>query len=404
MSAGGVRRVALLGATGSIGASALRVAEEHAGQFELVALSAGRNVESLAQLALRWRPQALGVADAAAAVELQAALARRGVVPEPEIVSGPEGLRAMAAGLEYDVLLLATVGVPGLGAAEAALLRGKTLALANKEALVAAGAVLLEAARRGGGTILPVDSEHSALHQCLRAGRAEEVERVILTASGGPFLDWPPERIAAATPAQALRHPTWHMGRRITTDSATLMNKGFELLEACHLFALDESQIEVVIHPQSLVHSLVAFRDGSMMAQLSTADMCTPIQYALTYPHRQASNREKLDLGQAGRLEFRPAPEDRLPALRLAREAWRAGGGAGAVLNAADEIAVGAFLAGRLPFLEIVAVVEEVLGRCPAPSAATLDEVLAADQAARQVAEAALARRGAPRHSAAARP
>lgn len=397
MSAGGRRRIALLGATGSIGTSTLRVMEELGDGFEIVALTAGRNVEALASLAARWRPRALGVGEAGGVAALRAALATRGVRPEPEIVVGPEGLRTLAAGLDYEVLLLATVGVPGLGAAEAALLRGKTLALANKEALVAAGVVLRRAAAGGGGTILPVDSEHSAMHQCLRAGGTEAVTRVILTASGGPFLDWPAERIAAATPAEALRHPIWRMGRRITTDSATLMNKGFELIEACHLFGFDESQVEVLIHPQSIVHSMVEFRDGTVLAQLGTADMRTPIQYALTYPSREGSKRERLDLAQAGRLEFRAADEERFRALGLARAAWRAGGGAGAVLNAADEVAVAAFHAGQLPFCGILNVVEDVLNHCRHPNMETLEDALAADREARQAAAAsARERQGKP--------
>lgn len=382
------RRIALLGATGSIGTSALQVIEELGEGFEIVALTAGRNVEGLASLAARWRPQALGVGEAESVAALRTALAARGVRPEPVIVAGPKGLRAIAADLDYDVLLLATVGVPGLGAAEAALLRGKTLALANKEALVAAGPVLRRAAACGGGTILPVDSEHSALHQCLRAGGTAEAARVILTASGGPFLDWPRERIAVATPAEALQHPTWRMGRRITTDSATLMNKGFELIEACHLFGFEESQVEVLIHPQSIVHSMLEFRDGSVLAQLATADMRTPIQYALTYPAREGAKREKLELAQVGRLEFRAADEQRFRALGLARAAWRSGGAAGAVLNAADEVAVAAFHAGQLSFPGILMVVEDVLEHCRQPNMEALEDVLAADQEARRAAVA----------------
>ncbi len=381
------RRIALFGATGSIGGSALEVIAEREDQFAITALAAGRNIAALAALAARWRPCALGVGSADLIPELRARLAERQVRPEPEIAVGPVGLRDLAATLDYDVLLLATVGVPGLGAAEAALRRGKTLALANKEALVAAGPVLLRAAERGGGTILPVDSEHSAIHQCLRAGQRGEVERVILTASGGPFLGWPPERLATATPADALRHPTWRMGRRISTDSATLMNKGFELLEACHLFALAESQVQVLIHPQSIVHSLVAFRDGSVMAQLGTADMRTPIQYALTYPAREGTKREKLDLAAVARLEFRVADEGRFRALRLARQAGRAGGAAGAVLNAADEVAVEAFHAGRLSFPDITTVVEDVLGDLQHLTLNSLEDAQAADLAARAAAE-----------------
>lgn len=399
-------RIALLGATGSIGASTLSVIEQLAaagGQpaphpsrgpngFEIVALTAGRKVQALADLAARWRPPVLGLAEEGLIPALRAALAARGVRPEPEILVGPAGLRSLAANLDYDLLLLATVGIPGLGAAETALLRGKVLALANKEALVAAGQILRAAATRGRAAILPVDSEHSAIHQCLRAGQLAEVARVILTASGGPFLDWPAAQLAAATPAQALRHPTWRMGPRITADSATLMNKGFELLEACHLFDLDESQVDVLIHPQSIVHSMVEFRDGSVLAQMATADMRTAIQYALTYPSRLDSKREKLDLSRIGRLEFREADENHFRALRLARAAWRAPGAAGAVLNAADEIAVAAFLEGSLPFLGILDVVEEVLNRCQLARIATLDDVLAADQEARLAAKATVKR------------
>lgn len=378
------RALAVLGSTGSIGRRTLEVVESLPGRFSIAALAAGGNIALLAEQVAAHRPQLVAVRSPAAVDDLAERLRAHGVTPLPQIGAGGDGLRAAAA--SADMLVAAVVGVAALEAIEAALRRGCDVALANKEALVAAGRVLLRAAAAGGAAILPIDSEHSAVHQCLRAGETGEMARIILTASGGPFLRLPPSRFDAVTPADALRHPTWKMGDRITIDSATLMNKGFEIIEACHLFGVDERRVEVVIHPQSIVHSLVEFRDGSVMAQLGTADMRTPIQYALTWPLRLESARLRLKLEEVGRLDFESADVGRFPCLRLAREAARTGGGAPAVLNAADEVAVERFCAGALSFPDIARVVEETLQRLPAGSAETLAEVLATDRRARQVA------------------
>lgn len=382
------RRIALLGATGSIGDNVIRVIEELPGHFEVTAIAAGSNAGKLAELAARLRPRHVGLSDAAAAPDLRAALAEARVTAE--LHCGGEALTAIAREADYDVLVLATVGTAALAACWTALERGATVALANKEVLVAAGALLMPLAAAHGAAILPIDSEHSALHQCLRAGRREEVARLILTASGGAFRDRPAAQLAAVTPAEALRHPTWRMGRRVTIDAATLMNKGFEIIEACHLFAVGQEQVEVLMHPQSLVHSLVEFRDGSILAQLGPADMRTPIQYALTYPERLATARERLDLAAVAKLEFHEPDLRRYPCLRLAREALAAGGTMPAVLNAADEVAVEAFCQGRLGFLEIPRIVEQILGRTQARPATGLREVMEADAEARERARAAV--------------
>ncbi|MGH3185025.1 MAG: 1-deoxy-D-xylulose-5-phosphate reductoisomerase [Streptosporangiaceae bacterium] len=303
------------------------------------------------------------------------------------MLHGPAGRRQVVAARGAGVVLAATVGVAGLEAIHAALRAGCDLALANKEALVVAGALLLAEARRGGGAIVPVDSEHSAIHQCLRAGRRRELARILLTASGGPLRQLSAAAMAQVTPAQALRHPTWSMGQRVTLDSATLMNKGFEVIEACHLFGLEESQVEVLVHPQSIVHSLVEFVDGSVLGQLGTPDMRTPIQYALTYPRRLRAARMRLKLEEVGKLEFELPDVKRFPCLGLARAAWRSGNGAPAVLNAGDEIALAAFAAGRIGFGAIAPVVEETLQRVGAPPIGSLEAVLAVDRQARTTAE-----------------
>ncbi len=378
------RRIAILGSTGSIGQSTLRVIEALPGRFEVVALAAGRNLELLEAQARRFQPRLVSVADAELAKKLKQCLSN--LPRRPEVLHGPGGLRAVAAESPANLIVAAVVGVACLEAALAALQAGKLLALANKELLVAGGPLLAAAAAKRKMPLLPIDSEHSAIHQCLRAGRRSELRRLILTASGGPFRDWPPEKLAKVKPEQALRHPTWQMGQRVTLDSATLMNKGFEILEACHLFGLEEAQVEVLIHPQSLAHSLVEFHDGSVLAQLSPADMAMPIQYALTYPERMPHAPAQLDLAAQGRLEFFTADENRYPCLRLARQAGRTGGTAGAILNAADEVAAAEFMKGRLGFPAIADCIEAVLSQIPARPLKQLEDVLAADAEARQAA------------------
>ncbi len=378
------RRLALLGSTGSIGRSTLDVLAALPGEFQLVALAGGDNVPLLAEQAAVWRPPLLAVRTPEGARAL-----RERLDYQPQILSGPEGLLAAATQTDARIVVAAIVGVAALEAIAAALHAGCTVALANKEALVVAGSLLLSAAQHGGGTLLPIDSEHSAIHQCLRAGSASELARLILTASGGPFRGFSADALARVTPAQALRHPTWSMGARVTLDSATLMNKGFEIIEACHLFGVHESQVEVLIHPQSILHSMVEFVDGSVVAQLGTADMRTPIQYALTYPRRLPSSRIQLKLNEVGRLEFFPAQSDLFRCLELARQVWRAGGGAGAVLNAADEIALEAFVAGQIQFPQIAAVVEHTLERLGVPAINGIGDILALDRQARELARAA---------------
>ncbi len=378
------RRVAILGSTGSIGGSALRVVDSLAGRLEVVALAAGRNLDRLEAQVRRYRPRLVSVAAADGARELERRLAD--LEPRPEIAHGAAGLSAAAASAGAQIVVAAVVGIAGLQAAQDALAAGCWLALANKEILVAGGELVTAAARRSGALILPVDSEHCALHQCLRAGGRAEVRRLILTASGGPFRELPLSEFARLTPAQALRHPTWTMGERVTLDSATLMNKGFEILEACHLFGRSEREVDVVIHPQSLVHSLVEFHDGSLVAQLGRADMALPIQYALTWPERLPVS-DSARLLELGRLEFHPPDPRRFPCLELARAAGRAGGGAGAALNAADEAALAAFRRGAIPFSAIPQVIEAVLAASSGPPPRSIGDILEIDRQARRLAE-----------------
>ncbi|MGN6592049.1 MAG: 1-deoxy-D-xylulose-5-phosphate reductoisomerase [Terriglobales bacterium] len=389
MSSSAPRRLALLGSTGSIGGSTLDVLTHLRDDFQVVALSAGRNVERMCEQALAWRPELVAMADEPAAAAVRAKLAAAGF--RPHVAAGAEGLRAAAAECGASIVVAATVGVAALQAIAAALATGCRLALANKEALVAAGPVLLAIAHHSGSEILPVDSEHSAIHQCLRSGAASEVAQLVLTASGGPFRGFSLAQLESVTPAAALRHPTWNMGARISLDSATLMNKGFEILEASYLFGLPEDRIRVLVHPQSIVHSLVEFHDGSVVAQLGTVDMRTPIQYALTYPHRSPSSRKRLKLEQIGHLDFELPDGNAFPCLELARQAGRAGGGAGAILNAADETALEEFVAGRIGFPAIAAVVEETLQRLGAPPVESIEAVRELDRRARVAAREAAA-------------
>ncbi|WP_062306188.1 1-deoxy-D-xylulose-5-phosphate reductoisomerase [Alicyclobacillus sendaiensis] len=376
-----MKRIAILGSTGTIGVQALEVLSQF-DTYEVVALAAGRNVERLAQQIRRYRPKLVAVADDEARRALHA------LVPgEPvDIVVGDEGLVACAA-YPSDVVLNAVVGARGILPALAAVGRGARLALANKECLVAAGDLILRAMRDAGGEIVPVDSEHCALHQCLRSGRPEEIRRLVLTASGGPFRLWPKARMAEVTVRDALRHPNWHMGQKITIDSATMMNKGLEVIEAHHLFGVPYDKIAVLVHPQSIVHSMVEFVDGSVMAQLATADMRLPIQYAITYPDRLPAPWPRLDLASVGTLHFEEPDLDKFRCLRLAIEAGRAGGIAPCVLNAANEVAVDAFLREAISFLRIPEVVEAVLERMPNEVPQSVDDVLRADAEARRLAE-----------------
>jgi 1-deoxy-D-xylulose-5-phosphate reductoisomerase len=357
-----VRRIAILGSTGSIGCSALSVVEAHPDRLRVVALAAGANVERLAAQAARHRPALVAVATPDGATALTAALAG---APAPRVVSGREGLLEVATHPDADIVLCASSGTTALEAVLAAIEAGKTIALANKEVLVMAGALMVDAARRRGVAILPVDSEHNAIHQCLHGRDPADVTRLILTASGGPFRTLDADALARVTPDEALRHPTWRMGRKITIDSATLMNKGLEVIEARWLFDTGPDRIEVVVHPQSIVHSMVELTDGSIIAQLGVTDMRLPIQYAFSHPERWTTPLPKLDVVRLGVLEFQPPDVARFPCLGLAFEALGRGGAWPVVLNAANEVAVEAFLAGRLPFPGIARLIETVLAAAP---------------------------------------
>jgi 1-deoxy-D-xylulose-5-phosphate reductoisomerase len=373
-------RVAVLGSTGSIGTSTLDVVAASEGRFEPWLLAAHRSVAALVEQANRVRPAWVVVVDEAAASELGPG----SLPPGTRLAVGADALDDLVRDPDVDRVVSAIVGAAGLQSTWAAVEAGKTVALANKETLVMAGPLVMRLAARTGATILPVDSEHSAIYQALQSGRRDEVSRVVLTASGGPFRTWPRERLAAATPDEALRHPTWSMGPKITIDSATMMNKALELIEARWLFQMPAEKLGVVVHPQSIVHSLVEFVDGSVIAQLSPPDMRLPIQYALTYPARTPGPARRLDLAEALRLDFEPPDEDRFPAVRLGREAASRGGTAGAVLNAANEEAVGCFLAGRMRFTDIAAACGRALDEHPFQPEPSLAEIRRLDAWARQ--------------------
>ena len=381
-----MKQISILGSTGSIGRQTLAVVEAMPERFAVAALAAGNNLEVLAGQIARHRPTLVSLASPALADELAVRLRAAGLDRLPEIQHGAAGLLAVATHPPAEIIVSAAVGVVGLEATYAAVKAGKQVALSNKEVLVAAGELVMAAAREAHVDLLPVDSEHNAIHQCLRAGTHAEVKRLILTASGGPFRKTPLAEIAAATPEQALAHPNWRMGKRITIDSATLVNKGFEVIEAHWLFGMRPDQIDVVIHPQSTVHSMVEFVDGSILAQLGPADMRMPIQYALTYPERAASKDVALDWTKLRRLDFDKVSSRRFPCLRLAREALRKKGAYPCAFNAADEIAVEAFLEGRLPFPGIAEVIERVLARTPRTKISAISDVLAADSEARRMA------------------
>ena len=388
-----MKGLAILGSTGTIGENTLAVAAAHPDRFRVVALAARANDAAMLEQCLRFRPAHAALVDRAAAARLGERLAAAGIATR--VHAGPEAMSLVATLPEAEFIMAAIVGAAGLAPTLAAASAGKRLLLANKESLVLAGTLLIDAARKSGATLLPIDSEHNAIFQCLPDCPAAErgVRRILLTASGGPFLRLRREELAAVTPEQAVRHPNWRMGPKISVDSATLMNKGLELIEACHLFAVRPEQVEVIIHPQSIVHSMVEFDDGSVLAQLSHPDMRVPIAHALGFPHRIASGVAALDLVRLAKLSFEAPDLERFPCLQLAGDAARAGGTAPAVLNAANEIAVAAFLAGRLNFDRIAAVIESVLQQHGAGAVTSLEDALAADAWARERARAALTTR-----------
>ncbi|HWL93062.1 MAG TPA: 1-deoxy-D-xylulose-5-phosphate reductoisomerase [Phycisphaerae bacterium] len=370
------KRVIILGSTGSIGRSALSVADNLPGEFEIVGLAAGSNWERLCEQAERYRPRVAVLSDESAAERAADRLKRCGA--DTIVHGGPEALVQLVKETDADFVLAAIVGIAGLSATLAAIERGLTVGLANKEALVVAGQLMVDAAARSGAKLFPVDSEHSAIYQSLHSGRHEEIERLLLTASGGPFRTWTLEKMRTARPAEALKHPTWEMGPKITIDSATMMNKALEVVEARWLFDVSPDRIEVVIHPESIIHSMVAFRDGSIVAQMGSPDMRTPIQYAMTYPRRLTGCSPRLDFSKLDRMTFEPPDEKRFPSLRLGHEVARLGGTAGAAMNAANEAAVDAFRKERIGFPKIVEIVEDVLRRHEfeaTPSLATLFRV-----------------------------
>jgi 1-deoxy-D-xylulose-5-phosphate reductoisomerase len=382
-----VRTVTLLGSTGSVGTSTVDLLLADPRRYRVRALVGGRNARLLAEQARQLGAELAVLGDAAAYPELRDALAGTGI----EAAAGAEAVVAAAA-LPADWTMAAIMGAAGLPATLAAIQRGGAVALANKEALVCAGDVMLRAVDAAGATLLPVDSEHNAVFQALAEGNRDAVERIVLTASGGPFRTASREEMVRATPEAALRHPVWSMGAKITIDSATMMNKGLELIEASRLFALPEDRIGVLVHPQSVVHGMVCWRDGSVLAQLGSPDMRIPIAHTLAWPGRIATNSPRLDLARLARLDFEEPDEVRFPALRLARDALRAGGGAPTILSAANEVAVDRFLARRLGFTAIADVVASVLDRLGAPEAASLEAVLDLDAAARRLASSLAAK------------
>ena len=384
-----MKRIAILGSTGSIGRSTLSVAESYPDRFQIVALAAGSNLEAAFEQALLWKPKVISMATEADADTLQARLKKNGS-GGIEVVHGAAGAVRVATHPEVDFVVSAIVGVAGLEATYEAVRAGKVVGLANKECLVAAGELITAEARKQGKPLLPIDSEHNAVHQCLRGGRLEEVERIWLTASGGPFLNTPRAEFDSITVEQALNHPTWKMGRRITIDSATLMNKGFEVIEACRLFHLPPSKVEVIVHPQSTIHSMVEFIDGSILAQFSVTDMRLPILYALTYPERIQSDM-RFPVSDLRHLDFSPPDMSKFPCLRLAYEAAEAGGAKTVALNAADEVAVAAFLEGAIRFNDIPKIIEDVLSRTNAGSLESIEGVLKADAEARRCAQEQIA-------------
>jgi 1-deoxy-D-xylulose-5-phosphate reductoisomerase len=379
-----VKKIAILGSTGSIGQSTLSICESYPDRFQPIALAAGSNLEAAFEQCQRWHPQVISISTPALADQLRVRLKSAGI--STDVVHGTAGTVRIATLPEASFVVSAIVGVAGLEATYAAVLAGKTVGLANKECLVAAGELILAAARERGVALLPIDSEHNAIHQCLRGGQPNEVRQIWLTASGGPFRNTPLSEFENITPAQALKHPTWVMGQRITIDSATMLNKGLEIIEACRLFNLPPSQVKVTVHPQSTIHSLVEYIDGSILAQISVTDMRLPILYALSWPERIPSDLT-FDMTALKQLDFQIPDLQRFPCLRLAYEAAAASQAHCIALNAADEIAVAAFLSGRLSFLGIPRTIESVLSLTSTSSPASIREVLELDQTARELAE-----------------
>jgi 1-deoxy-D-xylulose-5-phosphate reductoisomerase len=379
-----MKRIAILGSTGSIGCSTLSVVESYPERFEITTLAAGRNLEAAFEQVRRWKPRLISVADKKDAEVFRTRLRAAGI-EGIEVASGSAGAVRVATHPHVDFVVSAIVGVAGLEATYEAVRAGKTVGLANKECLVAAGELITAEARRQGKPLLPIDSEHNAVHQCLRGGTMQEVQTIWLTASGGPFLNKPRGEFSRITVEQALNHPTWKMGNRITIDSASLMNKGFEVIEACRLFNLPPKQVRVMVHPQSTIHSMVEFVDGSILAQFSVTDMRLPILYALTYPERVASDMH-LSVMDLRHLDFCPPDMEKFPCLRLAYEAVEAGGGKTVALNAADEIAVSAFLEGSIGFDDIPKIIEEVLSATQVGRLESIRQVLEVDEEARRVA------------------
>ena len=377
------KTVTILGSTGSVGTSTLDLVRRDPERFDVVALTANKNVDLVMEQAAEFKPQMIAMADESAAEEVRRRLSGQHIA----VLEGPAGL-IEAAQAPSDWVMAAIVGAAGLPPTLAAVDRGVSVALANKECLVCAGDLMMARVKEKGATLLPVDSEHNAIFQVFETDQRAEIEKIILTASGGPFRTWSHNQMGAATPEQAVAHPNWDMGAKISVDSASMMNKGLELIEAHYLFAMPEAQIDVVVHPQSVIHSMVAYSDGSVLAQMGTPDMRTPIAVTLGWPDRMPAPSPKLDFKDTATLTFEEPDLTRFPCLRLAREALKAGGAAPTVLNAANEIAVAAFLAKRIGFLDIPAVVEETLAKISPRTLATLDEVNAADSEARQLAAA----------------
>jgi 1-deoxy-D-xylulose-5-phosphate reductoisomerase len=381
-----MKRIAILGSTGSIGRSTLSVVESYPDRFQVATLAAGNNAALAFEQAVRWKPRVVSLADEAAAQALQSKLRQAGLSNnDVEVVHGSAGTVRVATHPDVDFVVSAIVGVSGLEATYEAVRAGKTVGLANKECLVVAGELITAEARRQGKPLLPIDSEHNAVHQCLRGGRMDEVDRIWLTASGGPFLNTPKSEFASITVQQALNHPTWKMGKRITIDSATLMNKGFEVIEACRLFQVPPERVQVIVHPQSTIHSLVEFVDGSILAQISVTDMRLPILYALTYPERIPSDL-RFSIRDLRHLDFSPPDMERFPCLALAYEAAATGGAKTIALNAADEVAVAAFLEEQIGFQDIPRIIEAVMAATPAQHLESIQKVLALDTEARLLA------------------
>ncbi|HEX3880784.1 MAG TPA: 1-deoxy-D-xylulose-5-phosphate reductoisomerase [Bryobacteraceae bacterium] len=378
-----MQSLTILGSTGSIGTNTLDVVSRNRHLYDVYALAAGRNVNLLASQILEFRPKVAvtdGGTDALAKRLQDLGLPHR---EWPEIGTGAAALVAISTANDVNTVVSAIVGVTGLEATYEAAILGKRIGLANKEVLVSGGALMMQAVRAHGAELLPIDSEHNGAHQCLRAGNRDQVSKLILTASGGPFRNTPREKLASVTPEQALNHPTWRMGNRITIDSATLMNKGFEVIEACWLFDFAPSQVDVVIHPQSTVHAMIEYTDGSVLAQIAATDMRMPIQYALTFPERREAPVPKIDWAQARQWEFLPPDFAKFPLLKLAYQCMETGGSATCTLNAADEIAVESFLNGHIPFTAIAEVVEETLAKTPVREPASIGEILAIDKESR---------------------